>query len=281
MRAAWLLLLACACGEGQQPSTEASGPPRRIVSLLPSLTQIVVELGAGDRLVGCTEACEPGRELTRVSWREVAAVEPILRLRPDLVLRQEVRAERDALRRALESVGVRLLVVPSETVADIRGGMLEVGRALALEGRAAALAERFERELEEARRPAVGKQRPTVLLVFGRDAGAVANVSAAGPGTFLSEMLDLAGGRNVLHDMTAPYPSLTLEEIVRRSPTVIIDILPPEKTAADARRAWEPLREALGAVRAGRVYPVMDRSVLIPGPGLPESVSRLVEMIHG
>ncbi len=281
MRAAWLLLLACACGEAQKPSTEACSPPRRIVSLLPSLTQIVVELGAADRLVACTAACDPGRELPRVSWREAAAVEPILRLRPDLVLRQEVRAERDALRRSLEKVGVRLLVVPSETVADVRSAMLEVGRALALESRAVALVERFERELAEARRPAAGKQRPSVLLVFGRDAGAVANVSAAGPGTFLDEMLGLAGGRNVLDDMTIPYPSLTLEEIVRRSPAVIIDILPPEKSAADARRAWEPLRAAVAAVREGRVYPVLDRSLLIPGPGLPESVSRLVEMIHG
>ncbi len=281
MRAAWLLLLACACGEAQEPSTEACSPPRRIVSLLPSLTQIVVELGAADRLVACTEACDPGRELPRVSWREAAAVEPILRLRPDLVLRQEVRAERDALRRVLGKVGVRLLVVPSETVADVRSAMLEVGRALALESRAVALVERFELELAEARRPAAGKRRLSVLLVFGRDAGAVANVSAAGPGTFLDEMLGLAGGRNVLDDMTIPYPSLTLEEIVRRSPAVIIDILPPEKTAADALRAWEPLREAVAAVREGRVYPVLDRSLLIPGPGLPESVSRLVEMIHG
>ena len=54
-----------------------------------------------------------------------------------------------------------------------------------------------------------------------------------------------------------------------------------EKTAAAARRAWEPLREAVAAVREGRVYPVLDRSLLIPGPGLPESVSLLVEMIHG
>ncbi|MFQ5845582.1 MAG: ABC transporter substrate-binding protein [Planctomycetota bacterium] len=272
-----LVLAAC----GAPPGPPRAGAPARVVSLLPSFTEIVVALGAGDRLVACTQACRPGRDLPRVSWQGAEAVEAIVRVRPDLVLRQGVRAGDDPLRRALEAVGVRLLVVPSETVRDLRRAIGRVGQALDLDAEAGRLRARFDRELAEARAAFSGRDPPRVLLVFGRDAGAAANITAAGPGTFLDEVLTLAGGRNVLADLRTPYPSIDLEEVVRRRPDVIVDVVPPEGTQAGARRAWEGLRAAVPAVRRGRVHAVLDNRILIPGPSLPAAVRRLGEMIHG
>jgi ABC-type hemin transport system substrate-binding protein len=235
------------------------------VSLLPSWTEIVVELGAADRLVGCTDACEPGRDVPRVPWQ--GSVEAIVRLRPELVIRQ---AKGDAFESALSAAGIRALALPSETIADVRAAILEIGDALAIDARG--YLARFDRDLAAAKAKGEGHgEPPTVLFVVGRDPGGVANVDAAGAGTFLDEMIRAAGGRNALGE--GPYPRLRLETIVRLAPEVIID------NAGDAE-AWRAL-PLVPAVRDGRVFAVADRALLIPGPRVPKSVERLAEMIHG
>ena len=255
------LLLAAACGAPDpQPGT--------VVSLLPSWTEVIVELNAADRLVGCTEACEPGRDIPRVPWK--GGVEAIVRLRPELVIRQAPRAASDGFERALRHAGIRVLSLPSETVADVRLAIGEIGEALGVD--ASPRIERFDREFAAAKKKGEGRgEPPSVLFVIGRDPGGVANVDGAGKGTFLDELIRCAGGRNVLEE--GPYPKLRLEAIVRLAPQVIID------NAGDAE-AWGAL-PVLPAVRDRRVFAVADKALLIPGPNLPRSIDRLAEMIHG
>lgn len=257
------ILLLAACGTPAPPAR-----PGTVVSLLPSWTEIIVDLGAADRLVGCTEACKPGRDVARVPWQ--GSVEAIVRLRPALVIRQAPRAEGDGFGHALGAAGIRVLSLPSETVADVRAAIPSIGAALGVDARA--YLERFDRELAAAEAKGEGHgEPPTVLFVFGRDPGGVANVDAAGKGTFLDELIRCAGGRNAVE--TGPYPKLRLEEIVRLAPEVIIDNAGP----VDAWRAFP----TVPAVRDGRVFAVPDNALLIPGPRLPRSVERLAEMIHG
>ncbi|MHC4548813.1 MAG: ABC transporter substrate-binding protein [Planctomycetota bacterium] len=266
-----LVFLWAACG--REPSASARG----VVSLLPSWTEIIAELGAADRLVGCTEACAPECAVPRVPWRGPQAAESIVRLRPALVVRQASRAARDPLHHALARAGIEVLSLPSETIADVRDAIVRIGHALGRERAAGAYRARFDAALEQARAGAQGAARPRVLFVFGRDADALANIDGAGPGTFLDELIRYAGGRNVLEEMRVPYPRIRLETVVRLKPDVIIDNVPG---AADPRAQWERLR-TVPAVRDGRIFAVKDRDLLIPGPHLPRSVERMVEMIHG
>jgi len=276
-RAAGLLALAlAACGSG--PPDTPAGPPARIVSLLPAFTGWVVALGAGDRLVGCTEYCEPGREVTRVPWQGPDAAEAIVRCRPDLVLRQTPRRETDVLASVLARAGIPVLSLPSETLDDARAAVPALAAALGLDVRGAEVLREFDARLAAARAGVPDGPRPKVLFVFGRDPGLAANISAAGPGSFLDEMIRTAGGRNALADLAQPYPNIGLDDLVRAAPDVIIDNLPPED---DAQAAWARFSEVVPAVRDGRVHAIRDRGLLIPGPRLPEAVERLVEMIHG
>jgi iron complex transport system substrate-binding protein len=136
---------------------------------------------------------------------------------------------------------------------------------------------RFDRDLAAAKAKGEGRGEPAVLFVFGRDAGAVANVDGAGPGTFLDELIRYAGGRNVLAGFDTPYPNVRLETIVRLAPEVIIDNVPEGE---DPLVAWSGFT-TIPAVRDRRVHAVRDRALLIPGPDLPRSVERLAAIIHG
>lgn len=254
----------------------AAAMPGRIVSLLPSFTEILVELGAADRIVGCTEHCAPGRDVPRIPWRTASAAEAILRLRPDLVLRQASRQKEDPLRDELQAAGLEVVVVPSETIADVRTAILRIGEALGRAREARAYVEAFDDAMVRARAGAVGKPSPSVLFVFGRDAGAAANIHAAGPGSFLDELIRYAGGRNVLAGDFSAYAKPRLETVLRLKPEVIIDNLPPED---DPLEAWREV--PVPAVANGRVHAVRDNALLVPGPHLPRQVARLVEMIHG
>jgi len=266
------LALLLACG----PKTPVRGP--RVVSLLPSFTEIVKDLGAADRLVACTELGRPGREVKRVAWQDASAAEAILRLHPDLVLRQKPRKQADPLRDALVEAGVEVLSLPSETIQDVRNAIVRIGDALGEGERARRRLERFDAELARAKARGDRGEQPTVLFVIGRDRGAAAGIRAAGPGSFLDELIRYAGGRNALGASYPAYAMVRLERVVRLAPEVIIDNLPAEP---DPRTAWEALHDQIPAVRDGRVYAVKDNRLLIPGPGLPRAVARLAEMIHG
>ncbi|MGH7163262.1 MAG: ABC transporter substrate-binding protein [Planctomycetota bacterium] len=272
----FVALLLAACGAPPAPPAR----PERIVSLLPSFTEIVCALGAGGRLVAYTEHCRPDRDVPRLPWRDSAGAEAILRSDPHLVLRQSGRTSSDALRDTLERAGVRVLSIPSETVADVRRAIAEIGAALGAEARGREIVRRFDEELEAARAAVAGGARPSVLFVFGRDHGAAANVTAAGPGSFLDELIALAGGRNALAGFAQPYPTVSLEEILRLGPDVIIDNKPSEATEEEARAAWRRL-STVPAVRSGRVHAILDNHLLIPGPRLPEAVRALARLIHG
>jgi len=235
----------------------------------------MVELGVTDRLVACTEFCKPGRELARVAWRGPRAAEAIVRTGASLVLKQARRAGEDELANMLRQAGMRVVALPSETIDDARAAITRLGALLGIEKRAAAYRERFDSALVAARAGAVGKSRPRVLLVYARDPGAVANIAAAGPGSFLDELVRFAGGDNVLSGTADAYAKISIETVLRRAPDVIID------ASRGKPEDWAALK-SVPAVKAGRVFVLQDNSlVLVPGPRLPEAVRKMVELIHG
>lgn len=235
----------------------------------------MVELGAGDRIVACTEFCEPGRDVPRVPWMGQGAAEAVLRTGAELVIKQRPRRTDDPLRRMLEKAGVTVVSIPSETIEDSRAAIVRLGEVLDLKREAAAYLKRFDDELGRARAGSEGKPRPRVLLVYARTPGSVANISAAGPGSFLDELIRYAGGENVLADVGGAYVDLRVEAVIRRAPEVVVDCSP-----GASRTDWSVLK-TLPAVRAGRVYAMYDPVLLVPGPRLPQAVRRMVEMIHG
>ncbi len=263
------LLTGCGC-DAPEPR---SGPIRRVVCLLPSFTETMSALGAAPMLVGCTRFCKADADVARVPWQDAAAVEAILRTDPDLVIKQRSRRAHDPLADALARAGVRVLTLPSETIADVRAAISKLGDVLGREEAARRLLTRFDARLKAVQEKYRDRTRPRVLFVFDRDPQAIANVRAAGPGSFLDELIHAAGGANALADAGRAYVSVDLERLLRLEADVIIDSVPQ---ATGGLEPWRELKHL-----TARVHAVRDATLLVPGPRLPDAIAELAELLHG
>lgn len=269
------LLLAAACGGAER----AAGPqPRRIVAVAPSVVEILFALGLGERVVGVGEYARwpPAVEgLPRIGGLYDARLETIVALEPDLAVL--IASERD-LRDRLRGLGIEVLVVESETLADVeeaigiiaaRAGAVDAGRRLI---------EEWRRELAPRRLPGA----PRVALTLTRPAGRLGDVLVAGPGTFLDELLRRLGAENAFADAPLLYPQVGAEEFLRRQPRVIVELQPEELPAGRAAALiddWQALPE-LEAVASGCVRVVAGDHVLLPGPRVGRLYRELEEAIR-
>ena len=129
---------------------------------------------------------------------------------------------------------------------------------------------------------------PRVLVIVDRQQGTLNNLIAVGPDNYVNQILEIAGGTNVLAKPGLPqYPHISLETVLRENPDVIIDLSGTQETEA-ARRAsraatlalWNQYRD-LTAVRNGHVYAGTTDSLVVPGPRTPIAAQRLFDFVHG
>lgn len=238
---------------------ELSAPPLRILSLVPSATEILLALGQEARLVGRTDydTGDPVAHLPSVGGGLRPSIERIVALDPDLVVR--FRAESDpATPRRLDASGIAHAAIRPDRIEDIGRIIHLLGTIVGEEARADSLDRATERELDRASREASGRRPVRVALLVGGDPPTV-----AGPATFLSELLSAAGGSNAFPDLGGLYAPISLEEILVREPDLI---LAPEETPLPDPLAHIPLRE----------FPLR---VLTPGLKLGESVRLLSALL--
>lgn len=272
-----LLIAVAACsGSREAPSDR---PIRRIVTTTPSSTELVAAVGAADRLVGVDRFSDHPPEvlgLPVVGDFMAPSVDAILQLEPDLVLLDAVQ-RRTA--ESLEGGGVRTLVLEMHRTAHVLDGLTQVGRALGADEAAKTARDRLERAITVAR--AAGAARagapPRVLVIVDRELGALRSMVAAGPGTYLDELVGLLGATNVMAGATAQYPKLSPETILEIAPDVILDAT----HAADPDAAlhdWQAVGD-VPAVRGKRVHMISDAIYIAPGPRFDAALDRLRSLL--
>ena len=244
------------------------GEVRRVVTLAPSLTDLVLALGAGDRLVGVSrfdERPEVAR-LPRVGGFVDPSVEAVLALHPDLVLAQPGPGNRRAVETMAE-LGASVLLLPLGTVEDVLAAERETGRALGLAGRGESLARALEATRARIRERSRALAPVRVLLVYGFDPLVV-----AGPGGFADELLSDAGAVNVAHDAASPYPVYSVERALGSRPELVLD-------AADTAAGRDRVR-ALPGLREARWATLPGQALLHPGPELGRGLEQLFLLVH-
>jgi iron complex transport system substrate-binding protein len=274
------LLIACCCAAW-------GAAPARIVSTAPSITEILFALGLGSRVVGVTQYCRYPAEAQskpKIGTFLEPDLERILSLRPDLVL---VINNPVHVAERLRQFGVRAENVKQDSIADILNSIALIGRLADAGPQAARLAADIRSSLDAARRQASGLPRRSVLFLVGRSPGTLQGMVGAGPGTFLDELLRLAGGDNLLKDSPIAYPKVSLEQLLAADPEVILDM---GDFAHAEGKPLEPSQQLLAlwskyprlrAVRSGGVRQVGEEIFIRPGPRVGQAALKLVRLIHG
>jgi iron complex transport system substrate-binding protein len=263
-------------------AAHAQDHPRRIISVIPAVTEMLFALGAGDRVVavGSFDRYPPDIEkLPRVGALLDPDLERILSLRPDLVT---VYGSQTDFRAQLERAGVPLFVYSHADLSDVTKTILDLGRRVGREDRARELTADIERALADVRQRVSRLPRPRTLIVFGRESLALRGIYASGGYGFVHDMVTAAGGDNVFADLKQQAVQATAELIIARRPDVILELraepLTPDQQARELA-TWSPLA-SVPAVRNGRVRIIADPRVVVPGPRVGEGVALLASAIH-
>ncbi|HXF81357.1 MAG TPA: ABC transporter substrate-binding protein [bacterium] len=247
-----------------------AAPPQRIVSVAPSVTEILFALGLAARVVGVGSpddyppAAVAGRP--RVGG-VVLDAERILRLQPDLII-GVASLQRGQLERLI-ALRLPVLAVEASTLPEVYAQILLLGRVTGVPGAAGrVVATMRSREGAVARAVAGRPARRTYVEVWSEP------LITAGAGTFLADLITRAGGRNIFADV-AGWRQVSAEAVLRRDPEVII-LTAPQTPDVLRRRAWGTVT----AIRAGRVGVVDGSLVARPGPRIVEGLRAVAEIIH-
>jgi len=246
-------------------------PPQRIVSMLPSLTETVCELGRCDALVGVDSFSNwPAQVLAlpHLGGLEDAGIERIVALAPDIVF---MSAGARAVGR-LEALGLKVFAMEPKTIADVHRVFTTVGRLLAREREAVAARARLERGIELAARSLPAQQRGKTVY-FEVDSGPY----AASEASHIGELLARLGAVNVVPARLGSVPKLNPEFVVRADPEIII-LSNRDAPGLPARPGWSRIR----AVRDGHVCALTPQEgdvVVRPGPRLAEAAQVLARCI--
>lgn len=243
----------------------------RIVSLAPSMTEILYALGLGDKVVGVTAFCDyppEAREKPAVGGMSNPSLEAVVSLRPDIVMMTTDGNPKEFEER-LRSLGIRTYVFRARRIEELPGALREMGSALGVRDRATELASKVEGTIEALAaggREAGGRPIKAMFLVWPEP------LILAGPGTAVDDALRILGVHNMV-DSTIPYPKYSVEEVIREAPEVIFIGKGHKDMKALSRRLLDRLR-GTPAVRYGNVFFVSD-SLYRLGPRVPEGIEEL------
>lgn len=249
--------------------------PQRIVSLVPSITEMIYAYGLGDRIVGVTRFCDyptDARQKPLVGDYSNPILERVLALEPDLVL-ASADMNRPAFIDKLDELGIPAYVVYprslSETVATLRSIALLLGAPEAGE----TLAKALQQKIVEVRQHATGKKPVSVMVCV-----MLHPLMVAGPHTLADDLVRTAGGRNIVPERGGRFPTWGPESLLAADPDVIIvSSHLNESDSVGYFRKWPELK----AVQNHRVVVINPDLILRPGPRLGEGLSALSEALYG
>jgi iron complex transport system substrate-binding protein len=250
---------------------------------VPATTEMLFAMGAGDRIAGVSnyDRFPPDvARLPKVGGLLDPNVERLLSLKPDLVIVYDTQTD---LKQQLERAHIPVFRYVHRGLPDITATMRAIGERIGAKTAAGVAAGRIEQDLAAIRARVANRPRPKTLLVFGREQGALRHVDASGGYGFLHDLLELAGGSDVLGDLHQQSVDMSTEMILTRAPEVILelrygDALTPDRLDAE-RRVWNAL-PAVPAVKNNRVHLLVGDEFVVPGPRIVIAAERFARTLH-
>lgn len=274
-----LLLLGCSgCvfASDQQPEAVTDKKIERIIALSPSSTEMLFDIGVGERVIGTVEYADfpdAARNLPRIGNYAGLNIERIVALEPDLVVAWKSGNKQSDLEK-LESLGLPIIYIDPKTMPAVRDDIRRLGEAVGEEALGTAAAARFDEKYLSLRQQYGNKAYIRVFYQLSSQP-----LRTVGADSWVEALIHDCNGDNIFASADAPYPVVSLESIIVKDPEVII--LSSHTSAVDSRDAiWERWPN-ISAVKSGAMIPINSSTLLRAGPRAVEGMALLCEAIDG
>jgi iron complex transport system substrate-binding protein len=254
--------------------------PKRIVSLAPSSTEVLFAVGAGDQVVGVTDFCDypqsvvtgkTSGSITSIGNYWQPAIEPIVALNPDLVIACGGGASDEAADK-LRNLGYTVIVLNPQTVSDVLANIDLVGKATGHADQATTLVDSLQARIDAIANKVVDiANKPKVYVEISNDP-----LMSVGPGSYMGDLVTLAGGINIFNDAATPWPMISSEAVIAKNPNVILSTH-TSITIFSTRPGWQ----SINAVKNSQIYKLdSDNIYLRPGPRFIDALEELSKLLH-
>ncbi|MFN3134543.1 MAG: cobalamin-binding protein [Candidatus Kryptonium sp.] len=240
---------------------EFDSPPQRIVSLAPSITETLFFLGVADKVVGVTRYCNfppEAKSKTIVGGVIDPNYEVIVSLKPDLVIMTVEGNTRETFDK-LTNIGFKVFVTNPRNFNGIFKTIFDIGKICGIEERANFLVDSLKKELERVKASNAGKIKPKIFVLLSLNP-----LMTAGKNTFINEIIENAGGMNIVGNLGQNYPILNREQILKVNPDMII--LTEPNIGKDELLRMFPEWRHIKAVKENKIFKIDPDILLRPSP---------------
>jgi iron complex transport system substrate-binding protein len=252
-------------------------PPKKIISLAPNVTEILFSLGLDQEIVGVSIHCnfpEKVQSKVRVGSYISLDFEKIVSLKPDLIIATGAGNTRDMVDR-LERLGFPTYVIFPKNVEDVTRSVGHLSQLVGREKEGAEIIQEMKRRRERVVALTLGLPRPRVFLQIGE-----APIVTVGKNSFADDLIRLAGGDNVAGNEKEMYPRFGMEEILKRSPEVIlISSMNPRGNYQKVLQEWSRWK-TIPAVKNGQIYLIDSDLIDRPSPRIIEGLEEMARVLH-
>ncbi len=250
--------------------------PQRIISLAPSITEILFSLGLGSKVVGVTSYCNYPKEaanIAKVSDTLHPNLEMIISLKPDLVL-VSTASQLEQFTAKLSEVGIPVFVIKSQSVIGVINSIELVGQVTNSVEQATKLTDSLKARLEKVIQENNSKSRPKIFFIVGTEP-----LITAGRNAFITDLINLAGGTSISADVETEWPAYSIETVIARSPDIILS--PGSHVDGESSNTALPKGlAATPAVKKQQTYQIDGDLILRPGPRIIDGLEQMSKIFH-
>lgn len=251
-------------------------PPARIVSLAPSITEMLFAMEAGEQLVGVTDFCDfppDALKKPKVGYSN-PNLESLVALQPDLVVAPNDFLKPDVIVK-LEQLKIPVFILADSNVEGIFVHIQTLGRIVGRSSKADTVAMQLRQQVAVIQRRIQGRVPVRMLYVLNSQP-----LITVGPGSFIDQLIRMAGGTNVAAHSATPYPRLSMEAVLQEDPEVLVfPVGKAEGISESEQQTWRQW-STMTAVKQGRLHQISADWLNRPGPRIARGLEALVEILH-
>jgi iron complex transport system substrate-binding protein len=254
-------------------TVSVSNRPQRIISLAPNITEILFYLDLGNKVIAVTDFCnypEGAKKKPSVGLLLSPDIEKIVSLKPDLIF-ATAEGNREDIVSNLQRFNMNVYVLNPHSMEDVLREIQRIGNITGQDGIARDKVKNLTNRIDAVKKKVAGSRRVRVLYLVSNEP-----MISVGPGSFIHDIIEIAGGKNIFSQSPIRYPHVNMEEILSKDPEVII--APPD--VAESIRSWEKRWGDISAIRNKRVYSIETDIISRPGPRIVDGMEEIFKFIY-